>query len=80
MDLAIRGSIPLITRGTCRDGDNLQEMEYDSEGSERELWRDWPANENCQVQIIVFQFSHIRDSSQEASLFEVDKIRPCCDT
>lgn len=35
---------------------------------------------NCQVQIIVFQFSHIRDSSQEASLFEVDKIRPCCDT
>ena len=45
MNLAIKGSIPLITRGTCRDGDNLQEMEYDSEGSERELWRDWPANE-----------------------------------
>lgn len=35
---------------------------------------------HSRVQIIVFQFSHIRDSSQEASLFEEDEIRPCCDT
>ncbi len=56
------------------------EMEISSEGSQQELWYDWTAKENCQVQIIVFQFSNIRDSSQEASLFEVDKIRPCCDT
>lgn len=44
--------------------------------SQQELRHDEPAKEECQVQIIVFQFPHIRDPSVGASLFEVDKIRP----
>lgn len=77
MNFANKKSISFIMRETRRDERKFMKIESKLRSKSRKCRRIGQPKKPAEL---VFHFSHIRDSSQEKSLFEGHKIRPGCDT